>query len=178
MLDLETLGRTAGCKILSIGAREFDRAGLRAEFYVEIKRSWQGGLREEQATVEWWSAQEDSVKVKLFSDSDDKLTLKAALDKFNSWMREVCKSDDKGNLAASLWGNGSDFDNAILTAAYYEMGGEPPAWPYWSARCYRTLKNIKPEIKLIRQGLLHNALDDASSQAEHAARLLTELDAW
>ena len=36
MIDLETMGNTPGCAIISIGAVEFSEEGLGAEFYCTI----------------------------------------------------------------------------------------------------------------------------------------------
>ena len=35
---------------------------------------------------------------------------------------------------AILWGNGSDFDNAILANAYRAIGQQQP-WKFWNNRC-------------------------------------------
>jgi hypothetical protein len=45
-------------------------------------------------------------------------------------------------------------------------------WKYWRNRCYRTLKNLHPEVPIERTGIYHRALDDARSQAVHAMQLL------
>ena len=77
--------------------------------------------------------------------------------------------------AAGVWGNGADFDNPILAAAYRRLN-MPLPWGAYAGRCYRTLKSLRPDIRLERQGTHHNALDDAVSQAEHAVRLLRALE--
>jgi len=65
---------------------------------------------------------------------------------------------------------GSDFDNAILYAAYAASGLEQ-AWEYWNSRCFRTLKALVPHVKMEKGGVAHNALDDAKNQALHAVKL-------
>jgi exodeoxyribonuclease VIII len=79
-----------------------------------------------------------------------------------------------GRKGLKVWGNGSDFDNAILAACYAAVG-QPLPWDFWHNRCYRTLKALRPELKLQRQGTYHNALDDAKTQAQHAIQLLEAL---
>lgn len=177
MVDLETLGRRAGCKVLSIGAVVFGPKGLGAEFYMEVQRDHQPNLHEDQDTVDWWAKQSPEARERLFSNVG-KVPLKHALEAFNDWLEKLTDRDAKGNLNACVWGNGADFDNAILNVAYAEVCVEAPAWPFWNNRCYRTLKGMKPSVKLVRTGVYHNALDDAKSQAEHAVRLMTELQAW
>lgn len=54
-----------------------------------------------------------------------------------------------------------------------EQGAEPGVpWPHWNDRCYRTLKAMRPDVKMERTGTHHNAVDDATSQARHALALL------
>jgi hypothetical protein len=87
-----------------------------------------------------------------------------ALIHFAEWMR--------GEV--NVWGNGAAFGNVILRSAYAACGLLPP-WEFWNDRCYRTLKNLRPDIKLERSGTHHNALDDAITQAEHAVVILSAL---
>lgn len=170
MVDLETLGIRPGCKVLSIGAVEFNEAHVtKHEFYVEVKREEQGGLHESQDTLRWWATQPADVRDRLFEDRPDKLRLRDALVKFNTWLngfgtpKNIC-----------VWGNGADFDNPILTLAYDEMIHKP-AWGTWNNRCYRTLKSLAPDVKIERIGSHHNALDDARSQAHHAVKIIQHL---
>lgn len=172
MVDLETLGNKPGCKILSIGAVFFDQTGLQQEFYSEIKRDFQGALFEQQLTVDWWAAQDGASRDRLFSGQEDKPLLKSVLQSFNEYIKsgndtEVC-----------LWGNGADFDNAILQVAFADSAVIVPAWKFYNNRCYRTLKGLVPSIKVERLGIHHHALDDAKTQATHAVKLLTHLKAW
>jgi hypothetical protein len=178
MVDLETLGQRPGCRILSIGAVEFGPAGLGAEFYVECFLSYQGELVIEEATRAWWADQPAEVRGRLFDQSaEGKVKLRDALTQLTTWL--CCfDTDAVGGKGAAVWGNGADFDNAILQVAYAAVNAGPPGWHFYSNRCYRTLKALRPATKLVRVGRHHNALDDAKSQAEHAVRLLTELQAW
>lgn len=178
MLDLETLGKEPGCKVLSIGAATFDSAGARSTFYIEVARNkGQDMLLEDPDTIEWWSRQSAEARTLLSTPDDEKVTLTAALIEFNKWLRSVALTDSRGNLQVAVWGNGSDFDNAILGHAYKAVNVKQ-AWPFWGNRCYRTLKNLVPRVKMERTGTHHNALDDAVSQADHAADIIAELDLW
>lgn len=171
MNDLETLGRRAGCAILSIGAVAFDQAtGLGAEFYVVVNREScvLAGLHEDPETVAWWEKQSPEAKTVLRQAEEGGLMLADALDKFTEFLSSYDLKQVK------IWGNGSDFDNAILTACYAAVGKDLP-WEFWNNRCYRTLKSLRPQVKMTRQGTYHNALDDAKSQALHAIQLLEAL---
>jgi 3' exoribonuclease, RNase T-like len=173
MVDLETLGNKPGCKIMSIGAVVFGPSGLGAEFYMRIQRKSQGLLIEDPDTMEWWSKQSPEARAEIFGDDEarDAMPLGFVLFEFNEFLERVSNKDAKGNFDTHLWGNGADFDNAILQVALSAMDLEP-SWKFWNNRCYRTLKGLYPGIKLNRAGTHHNALDDAKSQAEHAVRIL------
>jgi hypothetical protein len=181
MIDLETLGTSPGCSILSVGACEFWSAeepyGAPARFQAAaIRRQTciDAGLKEDAATIGWWSMQDGGFKfLERCRLGPDALPLGDALHQLAFWLQQVSPLD-KDLL---VWGNGADFDLPILAEAYRRCGLRQPWRPY-AGRCYRTLKNLRPDIKLVRAGAHHNALDDATCQAEHAARLLTELGGW
>lgn len=172
MVDLETLGTRAGCKVISVGCVTFGPGGLGAEFYRECLRGPQGTLCEDQDTVDWWGRQAAIERDRLFNQDDNKCTLGVALNDLNDWLRRVA-----GPSGVTVWGNGASFDNAILDSAY-DAVGPTKEWGYYDDRCYRTLKAMAPAVKLARVGTHHNALDDAKSQAEHATRILKTLGLW
>lgn len=168
MVDLETLGRRAGCAVLSIGAVAFDGKGLGEEFYMVASTDSCTvlGLHVDPETLKWWESQSKEAKqVLLQAQGDDVLSLTEVLEEFALWLMQF---DLK---KVRIWGNGSDFDNAILTTAYAAIGRTQP-WEFWNNRCYRTLKGLHPTVKLTREGTHHNALDDAKTQAKHAIELL------
>jgi exodeoxyribonuclease VIII len=170
MVDLETLGQTPGCIILSIGAVQFGPKGLGKEFYAVINVADQkkAGLTTDPSTIEWWDKQSVQAREVLAQANNKKesIPLKTALDTFQLYLQEC------GNLRnIKIWGNGSDFDNAILAVAHKAANREI-GWQFWNNRCFRTLKSMgskatQPE----RQGTYHNALDDAKHQALWAIEL-------
>lgn len=139
------------------------------------------GLVEDPATLEWWESQlrREAYPApyiagnSILDETSASVAIGDALHQFAFWLQQVSP------LAKDLlvYGNGADFDLPILAEAYRRCGLRTPWLPY-SGRCYRTLKNLRPEVKLVRTGAHHNALDDARSQAEHAVRLLNELGGW
>lgn len=168
MIDLETLGRRAGCAILSIGAVAFDlKQGLGQELYVVVNRQScnTAELHEDLSTLDWWNKQSDEAKKVLTEATQGGVVLVEALSQLTEYLKQFDLKKVK------VWGNGSDFDNAILTACYAAVGQDIP-WEFWNNRCYRTLKSLKPSVKMQRQGTYHNALDDAKSQALHALQLM------
>lgn len=170
MADLETGGKRPGCVIFSIGAVYFSPNGLFDEFYTVIssRSCREHGLKFDTETMKWWNSQTPEARAVVDEAEKSKITLPKALDAFT----EFLKKHDGSAKAVKLWGCGPSFDNVILTAAYHAIKKEPP-WLYWNDRCYRTLKALSdPSIKVDRSGTYHNALDDAKTQAEHAARIL------
>lgn len=165
MVDLETWGQTPGCAIVSIGAVMFDKTvHLDKTFYVVVNRQscLDAGLFEEVGTIDWWMRQSEearSVLAKTASKTDS-LSLKDALSAFNDWLRQ---HGNPGSVC--VWGNGSDFDNALLACAYRAVGMRA-AWMFWNSRCFRTTKNRSTVQAPKRQGVHHNALDDAIHQAQ------------
>jgi hypothetical protein len=168
MLDLETYGKSAGCPILSIGAVYFDENGVSDQgFYriVNLQSCLDIGLITNEETVKWWDSQSSEAKEILtqVSSPDLSMPIQEAFYEFSEFV--------KLRPGVKVWGNGADFDQAIIQYAYAKAGMEVP-WDFWNNRCYRTLKSFKTGIKFQRLGTHHNALFDAWSQAEHAAQIL------
>lgn len=174
MVDLETLGNIPGSTILSIGAVFFDAESqkLGAEFYAVLDRAScaKAGLIEVPATLQWWAKQSTQARTVL-KDAEMRGAYKLGmgLQMFGHWMlKNAAPQADK----VRVWGNGADFDNAMLACAYAAVGREPP-WAFYNSRCFRSLKNLLPDVPSPeRQGTHHNALDDAKHQARHAQKLL------
>jgi exodeoxyribonuclease VIII len=158
MLDLETMGVKPGCPIISIGVTEFDPHGdgVIRSFYqaIDLQSNLDHNLVPEAGTIKWWMKQSDEAK-KVFGEGEN-MSLATALLALARWMGD----------GAILWGNSARFDLGILEHAYLACGMVVP-WEHRDERCYRTLKNLFPELKIKRSGIHHNALDDAISQAKH-----------
>lgn len=173
MVDLETLGTRPGCKIMSIGAVVFSPAGVDIDksFYIDIHRDQP--LAEQHDTIAWWEGvRKDNPKAydRIFGPDTVRTPMAEALTHFAGWINAI-----GGEVL--VWGNGADFDNPILSAAYTACGMSQP-WGPWNGRCYRTLKGLRSDIRLSRKGTHHNALDDAVSQAAHAVDILNASGGW
>ena len=158
MVDIETLGTTANSAITSIGAARFDKEEVLDKFYVVIK--FDNSRFIDADTIRWWMKQKDEAR-KVFLDGNY-FPLADALAAFDTWMGD----------ATEIWGNGSDFDNVILMDAYKQHN---MTWNHRVNRCYRTLKSLMPGIEIKRIGTYHNAVDDATSQAEHLIEIMKAL---
>lgn len=168
MLDLETLGTRPGDVILSIGAVWFaPKIGIKSSFHVSIDpaSSKAAGLRAQKSTLEWWEKQSDEAKAAAFAGE---LSLESAIKQFAMWLPKGTAEN-----TTCIWGNGANFDNAMLAAAYRALKLEVP-WPYWNDRCYRTISAMFMKTKVERVGTGHNALDDATTQALRLLKMQEE----
>ena len=176
MIDLETLGTGPNALIISIGAVRFnplvmddvsdsfhvgvDLASIPANAY---------GFDIEPGTVGWWLNPERAAGRSALEDVA-KADLLSVLDGFALWLHELAFSGDP-----KIWGNGASFDNVILRNAYEKLGMIAP-WQFYNDRCYRTFKNLAPEIKAVRVGAHHSALDDALTQTAHMQCIVSYLN--
>lgn len=165
MVDLETMGTRPNAPIIAIGAVAFDANAVHDEFYVNIDLESavnDGFAVVDPKTVLWWVEQGGEARSSL---RDNKKKVLTALYEFRDWL--------KPDEPEGMWGNGASFDNVILSETYRRLNLAQP-WPFWTDRCYRTMKNMYPQIKMDRSGVHHNALDDAKSQALHLITIWRE----
>lgn len=173
MLDLETFGTVAGVGIMAIGAAmfKFDGTGdIIDNFYVLVNRSSCKAydLVEDPETIKWWESQEGPAHEEFMrSTRGEGVSLHEALDKFSNWVAH--------SHGVQVWGNGADFDNSILSTAYYVCGVDRP-WGRRASRCYRTIKAINHGVFSRRFGVLHRADDDAVTQAFHLMNIQQRLN--
>ena len=183
MLDLETMGTGPSAAIIAIGAIEFDPESttLGRTFYqnVNLVSSVAHGGVMDADTVMWWLQQSEAARYALTNKHNTAISIGSALIEFGQWLNHFssnCIGADYKVVDTKLWGNGSDFDNVVLRSAYERTGLIVP-WNFRNNRCYRTLKNLFPDKKLLppQEGTQHNALDDARWQAQHALNIFTSL---
>lgn len=162
MVDLETMGNGSQAAIIAIGAVEFDRetGELGEEFYttVDLESSVAYGGVMDASTVLWWMQQSDAARAAFKRKG---APVGEALIQFEKWLEARAPKKEM-----RVWGNGATFDNVILRSAFVNAM-LPVPWMYYNDRCYRTLKNERPEVPFSNFGVAHNALDDAKAQAMH-----------
>lgn len=168
MCDFETLDTAPSAVVLSIGLVEFfpETQSLGREFYAlfEVQGQLDMGRTISESTLLWWMKQSQEARREAFRKSDRRSVGEVLLD-VNRFL-EQCDGEPL------IWGNGAAFDNTILSSLYAQWGIHQ-AYHFTSDRCYRTLKNLVPGVKLDQYGgVAHNALDDAKNQAHHAMILL------
>jgi hypothetical protein len=172
MLDLETLGTAPGSVILSIGAVRFDDEKILDTFYVNIspESCVAAGLRMDVSTVMWWMGQSDEARKSLVTG--EALVLHEALNEFGKWALRFGTSE--AGKVDEIWGNGSDFDNVLLSHAY-AAAGMPLPWSHRANRDYRTVRALVPGVVFEKPTIAHNALEDARAQAAHLIKMLNYL---
>jgi exodeoxyribonuclease VIII len=169
MLDLETLSSAPDAAIVAIGACTFaidDPNFIRSTLSVAIdaRSSQHMGGRIDGDTVSWWLGQPERARSALLTD---RKKISDALLDFVGWVK-------RQSAAPRIWGNGATFDNVILRQTFERANIDAP-WSHRDDRCYRTLKNLRPDIEFVPYGTHHNALDDAFAQASHAERILAAM---
>lgn len=159
MCDLETTGKRSGCCILSVGLVFIVEGMIVDTYYEKISHneSKMAGFNDDQDTLAWWNKQRTDIQLEAFSGLRSP---RSVLQSISNKMKEFGSTRD-----IHLWGNGSDFDNAILAGAY-EWLGIPQPWHYTNNSCYRTWKN-SVAIPYQKPVDAHNALEDAIAQARH-----------
>jgi DNA polymerase III epsilon subunit-like protein len=151
VIDLETLGLKPGCRIISIGATDLN---LNTVFYAKVDPE-DFRFSVDTDTVEWWAKQKDELVEETFSGTE---TIDSVLTRFSEYLSQFGED-------FFVWGNAASFDLKILETAY-EICNVPVPWSYKQEMCYRTLKNLFPEIKTIKPITPHHALDDAIAEAK------------
>lgn len=170
VLDIETLGTKVGCPVISIGAISDDGR----TFYrtIDIEDACRNGTPD-GATIKWWMRQTEEALVAVFYNPS--LTMQV-LSAFASYLTVISEMESK---EIALWGNGSDFDNAILADLYTRKELKIP-WSYKANRCFRTLKNLYRDIQAPPADpghIKHHALHDAIYEMNHLKKILEVHDA-
>lgn len=177
MVDLETLGKAAGCVPFAIGAVPFDpHAGtLGKPFFILVNPldAMRHGLGVAPDTLKFWK-DEASPAARAYLDAsyEEGLPLEAALGHFARYLEAEVGPKD----TLRLWGKGADFDKPILDAAYAVSSLDLP-WGPRAARCYRSLEAFMSEMPPRRTltGTEHHAVDDAIHQATQSIHALREI---
>jgi len=174
MLDLETMGKRAGCAIVSIGAVEFDinTGEIGRTFYkvVNLQSCLNVGLFIDASTLYWWLQQSDEARYAICEKGDN---IQNVLEEFSSFL--ACLGDFR------IWGNGARFDIAILEAAYFAIGkGETLPWKFRNERDVRTLVSFEPDVKtefpFPFNEIQHHPIADCKYQIGYCSKIWSKLN--
>lgn len=180
-LDLETLSTREDAAIVQIGCciPEFDRkfvpavAGFEFETTIAYEEALRSEFHKSNSTMDWWEKQDPETRKIVFSGQSTYLD---ALTDFVYWISLV----KSGGADVAIWGNGSDFDNRLLTYTLDSFGMHN-VWSFRNNRDLRTLKALFPtdipELGPIFERK-HTALGDARFEARqlHTMKLIYGLD--
>lgn len=170
MIDLETLGVGPRAAILTIGWAYFDtdnfEVGPSGKIQVDVQSCIERGMVVNDSTFRWWLQQSDEARSALQTQEapqiDDVL--------------ELFRSELIGRDIKYVWGNGANFDISILETAYELCKIEAP-WEFYNVRCYRTVKNLFPNVPRVTPDVPHCAAADARAQAQHLVGIYREFQA-
>lgn len=170
MIDLETLGTTPGCFILSVGAVAFDPLNAIMDenrtFYCKVSMDFNSyGLTIDPKTVKWWLGRDEDARME-FVDDKEALPLLDVMREFHHWYREMSCS--------KIWSHGASFDVPIWEEASRRVGLIVP-WHHRDIRDTRTIFDLIDIVVQHRAGVKHHALDDAIAQAEAIIRGYVQL---
>ena len=172
MLDIDTMSNKSNAAIIQIGAVQFNpyTGDVRMEFEVniDITSCLLAGLDVNPETVQWWRGQSEDAKKALMAGQ--KYPLSVALKNFTAFVEGLnCK------YGPFVWGNGSDFDNVILTNAYEALNMKRP-WHYRNDRDVRTLVALGKTFGINpfeekRTGTYHRGIDDCKYQIGYCSKI-------
>lgn len=192
MLDFETLGLGSNAVLLSLGAVHFCpvTGEIYSKFYAAMDPRTQHGRDIDPSTVVWWLKQDPAARAKItdavaaadvVEEGFDEDADPAYVDETHAVAAHSIQSVARGFLLwvesigddIEVWTNGA-VDHAWLESMMTYSGYKNPI-KFWNQRDYRTMKALYPQVALERTGQLHNALDDAISQAKHLAAIFDHI---
>lgn len=180
MIDIETLGTKPGSVILSIGAVGFDRVSgeispLQFHQTISVASCLRLGATVDPDTIRWWGDQSPQAQKVIWRALGGGEDLPRVLEDFGAWLQTIALElpyEVSGSHSVRVWGNGSDFDNILIAAACAQAKIALP-WNGFNNRCFRTLKDDHRDLEPVREGVHHDALDDAIHQARWACAIFS-----
>jgi len=173
MFDIETLDTIPSSVVLSLGAVLFTKNEIVAKkvCYFNIDSQTEKKRTISQSTLLWWLSQAKEARHVFDKLSKNNLDTLYSLIELNEWL----KQNSNGEHLVP-YGNGAAFDIPIIESLFNDFGITFP-WKFWDVRCYRTIKymfNIEQDV--VRDGVKHDALDDAVFQATCMQRFIKSLE--
>lgn len=165
MIDLETLGSNPKSPVIQVGLVFFTREGIQTQSILTV--DFDDALRHGDAdgsTIKWWLERPKEAQETLFKNP--RPTKEVA---------DIITKLIESQNANYYWAHAT-FDFPILQSMFRSLDMKYPL-PY--KRCYdlRTLEFLAGPIEWDkREGIYHNALDDATYQAKHAIKLLNKIE--
>lgn len=163
MIDIETLGTSTNCVVLSVAAVAFDlgRDDIHGALLIDIDPvdCERYGMKVEVSTFLWWLQQSQEAR--------DELTAVRPRETLFKAMRQLahfCRRYLEHSAIPGVWAKGPHFDLAILENCFRAVSMEVP-WTYNNYRDTRTLAHVTAlQHGHYLVGTLHKPLDDCNSQ--------------
>lgn len=176
MVDVECMGTTSEAALMSIGAAFFNletyEVGPSFCMPIHLATSVSLGMKMEPATVLWWLRQSDAARRGITFGLND---ITKVLREFKEFYVSNCRPQD-----TRTWANSARFDLGILETAYRLAGVDVP-WRWNLETCFRTVRGLNPHIiydpATQKQGVAHDAVDDAIFQIGHLFKIKQYNDA-
>ena len=160
MIDIECLGTSRDCIIVSVGAVRFDiKTGE-----ISAKQYWELGLGEQQkrgrtidsSTIMWWANQ--SVETLTALKSTNRIAILDFIREFNKFIEGKC----------FFWAKGTNYDLEIIGDLYRLYEQRPPfRYSKWlDARVYYFIGKQLGILPKYTNNAPHNALEDAAFQTK------------
>lgn len=171
MNDIETIGTDADTIVLSVGSVLFNKEGIHAkrEWTLDLEEQKKLGRTFDHETLWFWMKQSEGAR-KAFDPKIEKVSMVQFLNEYELWIDENLVSHKEKRDELKCWGNGSSFDTTIiedLFRKYHSKGKAGIPWKFWNQWCYRTFNHLTKAKDLVkREGIYHNAADDAEFQAK------------
>jgi hypothetical protein len=187
IIDLETLDVAPSAHILSVGAVLVDIDAPSGAFEIDARllvtvSDQQPGRTITMDTIEWWLTQLPEARhASLFDErfAGIKTDLSQGCVSLARGMQTLVEFIERTPSGTPVWGNGSDFDNAICQHACRQIGID---WPWRRNRCLRTVLGLARDADpdFVSPGfpaskIKHHPLDDAEHEAHVLAAALHTL---
>lgn len=162
MLDLETTGQKAGCRVLTAGlVFAIPRQGIISENYwrIRLPEQFDMGLDDDASTIKWWREEAgEEARTEAWGDGEDRIALPFVLAGISQAMQMWNHK--------SVWCHGVGFDFNILEAAYVKAGlRHMIPWHFRQLNDTRSIYKLTGVSPAKVPGQYHKALDDARNQS-------------
>jgi hypothetical protein len=184
VLDIETRSTRSNAAIGSIGlvVGNVLTRDIYESFYVLIDHESQTNRDTSVRTMDWWAVQkEESPEAydEMFNNPD-RVSLKEALIMLNDFIDQVNERYIRSGRTVNVFGNGPEFDNAIITDAM-SSARIKPKWQFGSNQSIRTGVYLE---RLLTDGdskysndlpNKHHALHDAKHEFEYLCDIVANI---
>jgi exodeoxyribonuclease VIII len=164
MIDLETVGTSLDCVIMSIGIVKFNpkTSGIISKLLLKPTIEDQTEVYNrviDEGTLAWWAKQSPDAVEATFNDND-----RMSFTDCMEVLYHYCWNQER------VWANGTCFDIVILEHALKQCLTDLPnsaPWQFWNVRDTRSFyeaANVRLKDKKYGTKTTHNAMEDAEHQ--------------